>query len=46
LALQQESFQDETELGQAKHLLQQTLRLYLGDKPLKTREVFRAMQKG
>lgn len=46
LALATETFTDDESLKQARRLLQQTLRLYLGDKPLKTREVFRAMQKG
>ncbi len=46
LALHSEHFPGDAELKQARRLLQQTLRLYLGDKPLKTREVFRAMHKG
>lgn len=46
LALAAESLSGTEQLKQAKQLLQRTLRLYLGDRPLKTREVLRAMQKG
>lgn len=45
LALYNEHLDDARVLSEAKQLLRENLRIYLGDRPLKTREVLRAMQR-
>lgn len=46
LALAAEELDDEQTLRELRHVLQRTLDLYLGGRPLKTREVLRAMRAG
>ena len=46
LALQAEQLGDEQTLRQLRRVLQETLDLYLGGRPLKSREVLRAMRAG
>ncbi|MGB5209808.1 MAG: DNA repair protein RecO [Gammaproteobacteria bacterium] len=46
IALAAERLEDEVELREARLVLRRTLDLYLGDRPLKSREVLRAMRNG
>ena len=43
LALAREEFHDEAQIREAKRLMRATLRQYLGDRPLASREIFRGL---